>query len=64
MQICIDYFRNKLLFDIVEMISKYILPVREGRTDKQKLKPKSVIYFFIPHSLISKKLTDLIFIKV
>ena len=45
MHICIDYFRNTLAFDIIEMISKYILPVREGRTDKRKIKPKSVVYF-------------------
>ena len=43
--ISIDYFRNKALFDIVEAISKYILPIREGRMDKRKLKPKTTVYF-------------------
>ena len=43
--ISIDYFRNKILFDIVETISKYILPIREGRMDKRKLKPKTTVYF-------------------
>ena len=30
---------------IEEMISKYILPIREGRQDVRKIKQKSVIYF-------------------
>ena len=45
--IYIDYFRYKGNDppDVNNLISKYILPVREGRTDKRKLKPKLVVYF-------------------
>ena len=45
--ICIDYFRYKGNEppDVNNLISKYILPVREGRTDKRKIKPKEVVYF-------------------
>ena len=45
--ICIDYFRYKGSDppDINNLISKHILPIREGRADKRKLKSKSVVYF-------------------
>ena len=46
--ICIDFFRhhsNEPPPDIENLISKYILPIREGRTDERKLKAKSAIFF-------------------
>ena len=46
--ICVDYFRyhgNEPPPDIEKSIARYILPVREGRTDKRKLKPKSAVFF-------------------
>lgn len=43
--ICIDYFKSKRQIDVEGMISKYILPVREGKEDTRKIKPKGVIYF-------------------
>lgn len=45
--ICFDYFRyrgNKPP-DVNNLISKYIEPVREGRADERKLKPKSAVFF-------------------
>lgn len=40
--ICINFFKCN---DPPDLISKYILPVREGRSDARKLKSKTVIYF-------------------
>ena len=43
--ICLDYFKRGKQINIEEMISKYILPIREGRQDVRKIKPKSVVFF-------------------
>ena len=46
--ICFDYFRhhsNTSPPDVNNLILRYIEPVREGRTDKRKLKPKSAVFF-------------------
>lgn len=45
--ICIDYFKHRGNEppDIETLISKYILPIREGRADERKLKAKSVVFF-------------------
>ena len=46
--ICFDYFRhhsNNPPPDVNNLILRYIEPVREGRTDKRKLKPKSAVFF-------------------
>lgn len=46
--ICLDYFRhpnNNSPPQLENLISKYILPIRPNRTDKRKLKPKSVVGF-------------------
>lgn len=47
MHICMDYFRHTGMSppNIETLISKYILPVRKGRKDERKLKPKSFVYF-------------------
>lgn len=45
--ICVDFFRyrGKEPPDVEKLISRYILPVREGRADVRKLKPKSAVFF-------------------
>ena len=45
--ICIDYFKHhgNEPPDVETLISKYILPIREGRADERKLKAKSVVFF-------------------
>lgn len=45
--ICIDFFRHrgKEPPNVEKLISRYILPVREGRADVRKLKPKSAVFF-------------------
>ena len=45
--ICVDFFRHrgKEPPDVEKLISRYILPVREGRADERKLKPKSAVFF-------------------
>lgn len=45
--ICVDFFRyrGKEPPDVEKLISRYILPVREGRVDVRKLKPKSAVFF-------------------
>ncbi len=45
--ICVDFFRHrgKEPPDVEKLISRYILPVREGRADVRKLKPKSAVFF-------------------
>ena len=45
--ICVDFFhhRGKEPPDVEKLISRYILPVREGRADERKLKPKSAVFF-------------------
>lgn len=46
--ICIDYFRhhsNEPPPDVETLITKYILPIREGRQDERKLKLKSAVFF-------------------
>lgn len=46
--ICIDYFRhhsNEPPPDVDNLITKYILPIREGRQDKRKISFKSAVFF-------------------
>lgn len=45
--VCLQFYRNrsKAPPDVLTEITRYIEPVRKGRTDKRKLKPKSVINF-------------------
>lgn len=46
--ICLDYFRHPNINSppqLENLISKYILPIRPNRTDKRKMKPKSVVGF-------------------
>lgn len=46
--ICLDFFRhhsNEPPPDVETLITKYILPIREGRSDLRKLKTKSVVFF-------------------
>ena len=45
--ICVDFFRHKGKEppDVEKLISHYILPIREGRADVRKLKPKSAVFF-------------------
>ena len=45
--ICIDYFKHRGNEPpgVEILISKYILLIREGRTDERKLKAKSVVFF-------------------
>ena len=45
--ICVDFFRyrGKEPPDVEKLISRYILPVREGRADVRKSKPKSAVFF-------------------
>lgn len=43
--ICFSFLKNSLDIDIRELIRRYVEPVRPGRSDKRKLRPKSVICF-------------------
>ncbi len=43
--ICFSFLKNNLDLDIRELIRRYVEPVRPGRSDKRKLRPKSVICF-------------------
>lgn len=43
--ICRDYYRHSDNFDVAAQISKYILPVRKGRKDIRKLKPRPAVFF-------------------
>lgn len=46
--ICRDYYRhhsNEPPPDVENKIARHILPVRPDRTDKRKMKPKTVVYF-------------------
>lgn len=45
--VCLQFYRNrsKAPPDVLTEITRYIEPVRKGRTDKRKLKPKSVVNF-------------------
>lgn len=46
MQICIDMFRCIISIEnMYELICKYILPIRPGRADKRKTRPKTFIGF-------------------
>ena len=45
-QICLDFYRCLVdLNKVYELMLKYILPIRPGRQDKRKMKPKSFICF-------------------
>ena len=43
--ICFSFLKNSLDIDIRELIRRYVEPVRPGRSDKRKLRPKGVICF-------------------
>ena len=46
--ICMDYFRHPDIHsppELENLIARYILPIRPGRTDQRKLKTKSVVPF-------------------
>ncbi|MBP3804814.1 MAG: IS4 family transposase [Oribacterium sp.] len=45
--VCLEYYRDKGTDppDVLMEISRYIEPVRKGRADKRKMKPKSVVHF-------------------
>ena len=43
--ICFSFLKKSLDIDIRELIHRYVEPVRPGRSDKWKLRPKSVICF-------------------
>lgn len=45
--LCKDFYRDKMDCDVVleDLILQYIEPIREGRSDMRKLKPKTFIYF-------------------
>ena len=46
MLICLDFYRCLVeANNAYELILKYILPVREGRKDRRKMKPKSFVCF-------------------
>lgn len=45
-QICLDFYRGLVdSLNVFKLMFKYILPIRLGRTDKRKKKPKSFISF-------------------
>lgn len=45
-QICMDFFRGLVDVDnLYELILKYIVAIRPGRSDKRKLKPKTFVGF-------------------
>ena len=46
MQICLDFYRALVESDaLYDLIYKYIVPVRPGRADKRKMKPKTFVCF-------------------
>lgn len=46
MQICIDFFKSFVkTTDFYELVGKYILPIRPGRTDKRKMRGTSFVSF-------------------
>lgn len=46
MQICMDFFKSLVKdTDFYGLVLKYIVPIRSGREDKRKMKPKSFVCF-------------------
>lgn len=46
MQVCLDFYRSLVETEaLYDLVLKYIVPVRPGRSDKRKMKPKTFIYF-------------------
>jgi IS4 transposase len=46
MQICIDFFKSLVgEIDFYDLVCKYIVPIRPGRADKRKLRPKTFVSF-------------------
>ena len=46
MRICVDYYRGTVKStDFYDLIEKHLIPIRPGRSDKRKIRPKSFISF-------------------
>ena len=46
MRICVDYYRGTVRStDFYDLIEKHLIPIRPGRSDKRKIRPKSFISF-------------------
>lgn len=46
MQICMDFFKSLVgEIDFYDLVCKYIVPIRPGRADKRKMKPKTFVSF-------------------
>ena len=46
MRICIDYYRDVIkTIDFYNLIEKHLVPIRPGRVDKRKIRPKSFVSF-------------------
>ena len=46
MQVCMDFFKSLVgEIDFYELVCKYIVPIRLGRTDKRKMRPKTFVAF-------------------
>lgn len=46
MRICIDYYRDIIkTVDFYNLIEKHLVPIRPGRVDKRKIRPKSFVSF-------------------
>jgi hypothetical protein len=46
MRICIDYYRGDIkTVDFYNLIEKQLVPIRPGRVDKRKIRPKSFVSF-------------------
>ena len=43
--ICFAYLKKQLKIDIRDLRKRYIEPVRPGREDERKIKPKSAVFF-------------------
>lgn len=43
--ICFAWLKRQLKLDVRKLIAQYIEPIRPGREDKRKVKPKSFAYF-------------------
>ena len=45
-RICIDYYRGKIKSaDFYALIEKHLVPIRPGRSDLRKMRPKSFVSF-------------------
>ena len=46
MRVCIDYYRGIIkTVDFYNLIEKHLVPIRPGRVDKRKIRPKSFVSF-------------------